>query len=167
MSGIGTWGKSWENLATGITQYYGGGIDSSQYKTVVNYLNSGEYTMEEMESILQQIPEMKRTYNANGELIRVSYDANITPAVRQSSTVASQVNSNVAQATAGKTSTIVNDVQNVSVDAQTGKATISNNVTKYTSGTAGTAKAVATSALQGVFATSVGITLGKTVNQLA
>lgn len=167
MNGMGTWGKSWENLATGITQYYGGGIDSSQYKTVVNYLNTGEYTMEEMESILQQIPEMKRTYNANGELIRVSYDANITPAVKQSSTVASQVNSNVAQATAGKTSTIVNDVQNVSVDAQTGKATISNNVTKYTSGTAGTVKAVATSALQGVFATSVGITLGKTINQIA
>lgn len=153
------WGDQWETLANAITDYYGGGISSTQYQSVVNMLNSGEYTMEEMESILSQIPEFSRTYNANGELVRVSYNAtnygNTT-----AGGVANAINSNAANATNSQFST----VQSITKDSQTGKVAISDTVKKYNSGVASDAKAIAGSAVAAVGAAAVGISLAKVID---
>ena len=69
------WGSQWEALANAINDYYGGGISSAQYQQVVQMLNSGNYTMQEMESVIGNIPEFERTYNAAGQLTGVSYKA--------------------------------------------------------------------------------------------
>lgn len=160
MSGIQTgWDSQWKTLANAITSYYGGGISSAQYKQVVQMLDSGNYTMEEMESILAQIPEFNRTYNAAGELIQVSYGATAAGNTTAGS-VANAVNSNAASATQTQFQT----VQNITKDTQTGKVTMSDTVTKYSGGTAGTAKAVASSAIGAIAATSVGISVGKSID---
>ena len=79
MSGITPgWSSQWETLVNAIYSYYGSGVSGQAYQKVANMLNTGDYTMEEMESILQGIPEFERTYNANGELIGVSYKATST-----------------------------------------------------------------------------------------
>lgn len=157
------WGSQWETLANAINDYYGGGVSSAQYQQVVNMLNSGEYTMSEMEEILGNIPEFNRTYNANGELIGVSYKATSAGNTTVGN-IANEINSNAATATNTQFST----VQTITKDAQTGKVTMSDSVKKYNAGSAPTTvKAVASSAVQGVLATSVGITLGKTIDQLA
>lgn len=153
------WGGQWETLANAITDYYGGGISSIQYQSVVNMLNSGEYTMEEMESILSQIPEFSRTYNANGELVRVSYNAT-NYGNTAAGGVANAINSNAANATNSQFST----VQSITKDAQTGKVTISDTVKKYNSGVASNAKAIAGSAVAAVGATAVGISLAKVID---
>ena len=155
------WSGQWETLANAINDYYGGGVGSAQYQNVVQMLNSGEYTMQEMESIIGQIPEFERTYNAAGELTNVSYKA-VTSGNTAAGSIANTINSNVA----GGTNTQFNTVQTITKDAQTGKVTMSDNVTKYTAGTAGTAKAVASSAVAAVCAASVGITLGKTIDSV-
>lgn len=160
MSSLG-WGSQWETLANAITSYYGGGIDSAQYKQVVKMLNSGNYTMEEMDAIIGQIPEFNRTYNANGELINVSYKATATGNTAAGS-IANQINSNAANATQTQFQT----VQTITKDAQTGKVTMSDTVTKYNAGTAGTTKAVVGSAVSAIGATAVGISVGKTVDSL-
>ena len=156
-------GSQWETLANAINDYYGGGVSSAQYQQVVNMLNSGEYTMSEMEEILGNIPEFNRTYNANGQLTGVSYKATSAGNTAVGN-IANEINSNTASATNTQFST----VQTITKDAQTGKVTMSDSVKKYNAGSAPTTvKAVASSAVQGVLATSVGITLGKTINQLA
>lgn len=159
------WGSQWETLANAISNYYGGNVGYTQYEKVVQMLNSGNYTMEEMEGILAQIPEFERTYNANGELIKVAYKESTNAATSAASTVAQEVNSNVANATQTQFST----VQTITKDAQTGKVTMSDSVVKYKTGQLAptTMKGVAISAVQGVMAASAGITIGKTVNQLA
>ena len=162
MSGIQVgWGSQWETLANAITDYYGGGISSAQYQQVVQMLNSGNYTMQEMESIIGNIPEFNRTYNAAGQLTGVSYKATAAGNTAAGA-AANAVNSNVASATQTQFST----VQNVTKNIQTGTVTMSDTVTKYSSGTAGTAKAVASSALAAVCAASAGIALGKMVDTL-
>lgn len=163
MSGIQVgWGKSWELLANAINDWYGGGIDGVQYKQVVQMLNSGNYTMEEMEGILQEIPEFVASYNSEGKLVGVTYGAK-SAGNTTTGAAANAINSNAATAT----NTQFQSVQTISKDAQTGKVTISDNVKKYNAGTPTTVKAVATSALQGVIAASAGITVGKTIDQLA
>lgn len=162
MSGIQVgWGSQWETLANAINDYYGGGVSSVQYQQVVQMLNSGEYTMQEMESIIGNIPEFNRTYNAAGQLTQVSYNAT-SAGNTAAGAVANAVNSNVA----GATQTQFQTVQNITKDAQTGKVTMSDTVTKYNAGTAGTAKAVATSAVAAVAAASIGITVGKTIDSV-
>ena len=159
------WGSQWETLANAINDYYGAGVGGAQYTKVVNMLNSGEYTMEEMESILAQIPEFSRTYNAEGQLINVSYNVSSNAATSTAGTVAQQVNSNVTNATQTQFST----VQTITKDAQTGKVAISDNLVKYKTGQLAptTMKGIPVSALQGVLATSAGITAGKKISQLA
>ena len=160
MSGVQVgWGKSWELLANAINDWYGGGIDGTQYKQVVQMLNSGNYTMEEMEGILQEIPDFVASYNGDGKLVGVTYKAK-TAGNTAAGSVANAVNSNVATATQTQFET----VQTITKDAQTGKVTMSDTVTKYSGGTAGTAKAVASSAVAAVCAASVGITVGKTID---
>lgn len=153
------WGEQWETLANAINSYYGGGIESAQYQQVVQMLNSGEYTMQEMESIIGNIPEFNRTYNAAGQLTQVSYKTTAAGNTAAGS-IANAANSNAASATATQFST----VQNVTKNAQTGKVTMSDTVTKYNAGTAGTAKAVASSAVSALCAASAGIALGKMVD---
>lgn len=156
------WGSQWETLANAINDYYGGGISSAQYQQVVQMLNSGEYTMQEMESIIGNIPEFNRTYNAAGQLTQVSYKATAAGNTAAGS-AANAINSNVATAEQTQFQT----VQTITKNSQTGKVTMSDNVTKYNSGVAGTTKAIATSAVQGILAAGVGIKLGKTIDQLA
>ena len=159
------WGEQWDTLANAINSYYGGSVDGVQYQQVVQMLNSGNYTMEEMESILQHIPQFNRTYNAAGQLTNVSYQTTTNAATSAAGSVAQQVDSNVANATKTQFST----VQNITKDAQTGKVTISDNIVKYKTGQLAptTMKGIPISALQGVMATSAGITVGKSFAQLA
>lgn len=159
------WGSQWDTLSSAITGYYGGGIESAQYQQVVQMLNSGEYTMEEMESILANIPEFNRTYNAAGELTGVSYKVSTNTATSSAGSIAQQVNSNVANGTQTQFKT----VQTITKDSQTGKVTISDNVVKYKTGQLAptTMKGVAISALQGILAASAGITIGKKISQAA
>lgn len=159
------WGSQWETLANAINDYYGAGVGGAQYTKVVNMLNSGEYTMEEMESILGQIPEFSRTYNAEGQLINVSYNVSSNAATSAAGSVAQQVNSNVANSTQTQFST----VQTITKDAQTGKVAISDNLVKYKTGQLAptTMKGIPVSALQGVIAASTGISIGKIINQAA
>lgn len=162
MSGIQVgWGKSWELLANAINDWYGGGIDGTQYKQVVQMLNSGEYTMEQMEGILQEIPDFVASYNGEGKLIGVTYKAK-TAGNTAAGAAANAVNSNVANATQTQFQT----VQNITKDAQTGKVTMSDTVTKYNAGTASSAKAIAGSAVAAVCAASAGIAVGKMVDTL-
>ena len=159
------WGSQWETLANAISNYYGGGVGYPQYEKVVQMLNSGQYTMEEMESILGNIPEFDRTYNANGELIKVAYRQSTNATTSTAGSVAQQVNSNVANSTKTEFST----VQTITKDQQTGKVAISDNLVKYKTGQLAptTIKGIPISALQGVMATSAGITVGKNVSQVA
>lgn len=162
MSGIQVgWGKSWELLANAINDWYGGGIDSTQYKQVVQMLNSGNYTMEQMEGILQEIPDFVASYNGEGKLVGVTYKAK-TAGNTAAGAAANAINSNVSEAATTQFGT----VQTVTKNAQTGKVTMSDTVTKYSGGTAGTAKAVAGSAIAAVTAASAGIALGKMVDTL-
>ena len=155
------WGSQWETLANAINDYYGGGISSAQYQQVVQMLNSGNYTMQEMESIIGNIPEFERTYNAAGQLTQVSYKATAAGNTA-AGTAANAINSNAAAATQTQFQT----VQNVTKNAQTGKVTMSDTVTKYNAGTASNAKAVASSAVAAVCAASAGIAVGKMVDTL-
>lgn len=156
------WGKQWETLAGAISEYYGGGVDGAQYQQIVNMLNSGNYTMEEMDAILGQIPNFKRTYNAAGQLTSVSYQTTTNAATSAAGSVAQQVNSNVANTTKAQFST----VQNITKDAQTGKVTISDNVVKYKTGQLAptTAKSIFGSTVSALAATSVGIKAGKAID---
>lgn len=165
MSGIQPgWGKQWETLADAINGYYGGGVGSTQYQQVVQMLNSGEYTMEEMESILGNIPEFTTTYNSAGQLTGVSYNATSTSS-NAASSVAQQINSNVQSGTNTQFST----VQTITKDSQTGKVTMSDNLVKYKTGQLAptTMKGVAISGVQALMASAAGITVGKGINQLA
>lgn len=154
------WGSQWEVIANAINDYYGGGIASAQYQKVVQMLNSGEYTMQEMESILGNIPEFSRTYNANGELVKVSYKVS-TSTSSTAGSIAHEINSNVANATKSQFST----AQTITKDATTGKVTIGDTVTKYSGGTAGTAKVIAGDVIAAVAAASAGIKIGKAFDQ--
>lgn len=156
------WGSQWETLATAITDYYGGGIESTQYQQVVSMLNSGNYTMQEMEDILGNIPEFSRTYNSAGQLTNVTYNVSKSTATSAAGSVAQQVNSNVANAT----QTQFGNVQTITTNPQTGTVAISDNVVKYKTGQLAptTTKAVAGSAVAALCAASVGITLGKTID---
>lgn len=153
------WGTQWEALANALNDYYGGGIESAQYQQVVQMLNSGEYTMSEMESILGSIPEFQRTYNANGQLTSVSYKANVTTTTA-AETAANAINSNVANGANAEFST----VQTITKNQQTGKVTIGNEVVKYSSGYAGVGKVTLGSTLAALAAVSSGIVLGKTID---
>lgn len=159
------WGSQWETLANAISNYYGGGVGYPQYEKVAQMLNSGNYTMEEMESILANIPEFERTYNANGELIKVAYRESANATTSTAGSVAQQVNSNVANST----QTQFSSVQTITKDAQTGKVSMSDSLVKYKTGQLAptTMKGVAISAVQGILAASAGITLGKTIAQTA
>ena len=159
------WGSQWETLANAISNYYGGGVGYPQYEKVAQMLNSGEYTMEEMESILGNIPEFDRTYNANGELIKVAYRQSTNATTSTAGSVAQQVNSNVANSTKTEFST----VQTITKDSQTGKVAISDNLVKYKTGQLAPTniKAVPISAVQGIMAASAGITVGKVISQVA
>ena len=86
-------------------RYYGGGIDSVQYQQVAQMLNSGQYTMEEMESILANIPEFDRTYNLDGQLTSVSYRAT-SVGNTTAGAIANEVNSNVANGVNTQFSTV-------------------------------------------------------------
>ena len=157
------WGSQWETLADAINGYYGGGVGSEQYQKVVQMLNSGEYTMSEMEQILGNIPDFNRTYNANGELIKVTYNAK-TVSGNASTAAANAINSNVANGTAQQ----FESVQSITKNVETGKVTISDNVKKYsTGGTSTNVKAVAGSVVSGVAAASCGVSLGKIFSQVA
>ena len=158
-------GSQWETIVNAINDYYGGGVDSVQYQQVVNMLNSGNYTMEEMEAILGNIPEFTRTYNSAGQLTGVSYNVATNATTSAAGSVAQQVNSNVANST----QTNFGNVQTITKDAQTGKVAIGNNLVKYKTGQLAptTMKGIPISVLQGVLATSAGITAGKTISQLA
>ena len=156
------WGKQWETLANAINDWYGGGVDGVQYKQVVQMLNSGNYTMDEMEGILKEIPDFVATYNADGKLMKITYKGTNAGNTAAGS-IANAVNSNVA----GATQTQFETVQNVTKNTQTGTVTMSDTVTKYNSGTAGTAKAVAGSVVAAVGATAAGISLGKVVDEIA
>ena len=92
------WGTQWETLANAINDYYGGGISSAQYQQVSSMLNSGEYTMEQMEEILGNIPEFTRTYNAEGKLTNVAYNATSTNTTAAGN-IANTINSNAVNAT--------------------------------------------------------------------
>lgn len=155
------WGEQWNILSTAINEYYGGGIESAQYQQVVNMLNSGNYTMQEMESILGNIPEFNRTYNAAGELTSVSYNVSKS-ASSTAGNVAQEINSNVASAS----NTQFSNVQTITKNPQTGTVTIGDDVIKYKTGQLAptTMKAVAGSALAALCATGVGISLGKTID---
>lgn len=154
------WGSQWEVIANAINDYYGGGIASAQYQKVVQMLNSGEYTMQEMESILGNIPEFSRTYNANGELVKVSYKVS-TSTSSTAGSIAHEINSNVANATKSQFST----AQTITKNPSTGKVTIGDTVTKYSGGTAGTAKVIAGDVIAAVAAASAGIKIGKAFDQ--
>lgn len=158
------WGKRWETLANAINDYYGGGIEGAQYQRVVNMLNSGNYTMEEMDAILKNIPGFNRTYNAAGQLTNVSYTANVNAATSAAGSVAQQVNSNVANTTKTQFST----VQTITKDAQTGKVTISDNVVKYKTGQLAptTTKSLFGSTVGALAAASVGIKAGKAIDSV-
>ena len=58
------WGGQWETLETAINSYYGGGIAATQYQQVVNMLNSGNYTMEEMATGFNPI-QVYKSYKVN------------------------------------------------------------------------------------------------------
>lgn len=164
MSGIQVgWGEQWEILANAINSYYGGSVSSTQYQQVVQMLNSGNYTMEEMESILQHIPEFNRTYNAAGQLTGVSYKA-VNAGNTTAGAAANAVNSNAANAVNSQFST----VQNITKDAQTNRVTISDNVVKYKTGQLAptTAKSVLGSTISAVAAASVGIKAGKAIDSV-
>lgn len=164
MSGIQVgWGQSWELLANAINDWYGGGIDGTQYKQVVQMLNSGNYTMEEMEGILQEIPDFVASYNGEGKLVGVTYKAK-TAGNTTAGAAANAVNSNVANATQTQFQT----VQNITKDAQTGKVTISDNVVKYKTGQLAptTAKSVFGSTISALAAASVGIKAGKAIDSV-
>lgn len=155
------WGSQWETLANAINSYYGGGVDSAQYQRVVQMLNSGEYTMEEMDDILGNIPEFSRTYNSAGELVQVSWKGSATTSSAGSS-VASEINSNVATATKSQFET----AQTITKDAQTSTVTIGDTLTKYKTGQLAptTAKGIFSSAIAGITAAGVGISLAKTID---
>ena len=157
MSGINPgWGTQWETLANAINSYYGGGVESAAYQKVITMLNSGDYTMAEMESILSNIPDFNRTYNANGELINVSYNA--TSSLSSSAgSVASEINSNASVATQTQFQT----VQTIAKDATTGKVQIGDSVTKYSGGAAGVGKFVGSEVIPAILAAGVGIKAGK------
>ena len=155
------WGSQWETLANAINSYYGGGVGSQQYQQVISMLNSGEYTMSEMESILGNIPEFSRTYNASGQLTGVSWNATTTTST-SAGNVAQQINSNVNNATASQFQT----AQTITKNAETGKVTIGDTLTKYKTGQLAptTAKGVAVSAISAIVAAGVGISLAKTID---
>lgn len=159
------WGSQWETLANAINSYYGGGVEGAQYQQVVQMLNSGNYTMEEMESILGNIPEFNRTYNSAGQLTSVSYKTAANATTSTAGSVAQQVNSNVANSTQTQFST----VQTITKDSQTGKVAISDNLVKYKTGQLAptTIKGIPISTVQGVIAASAGISAGKKISQLA
>ena len=160
MSGINPgWGSQWETLANAINSYYGGGVEGAAYQKVINMLNSGEYTMQEMESILGNIPDFNRTYNANGELINVTYNAT-SQATSASSTIASEINSNAAGATQAQFQT----VQTITKDATTGEVQIGDSVTKYSGGTAGVGKFIGGEVIPALLAAGVGIKAGKALD---
>ena len=153
------WGTQWEALANAINDYYGAGVGGAQYEAVVNMLNSGNYTMAEMESILGQIPEFSRTYNANGQLTSVSYKASTT-ATTVAESAANAINSNVANGSTTQFST----AQTITKNQQTGKVTIGNEVVQYKSGYAGVGKVTMGNTLAALAAVSSGILLGKTID---
>lgn len=158
MSGINPgWGSQWETLANAINNYYGGGVEGAAYQKVINMLNSGDYTMEEMESILGNIPDFNRTYNANGELINVTYNAT-SQATSTGSAIASEINSNAAGATQAQFKT----VQTITKDASTGQVQIGDSVTKYAGGVAGVGKFIGSEVIPALLAAGVGIKVGKT-----
>lgn len=157
------WGSQWETLANAINDYYGGGVDSAQYQSVVQMLNNGNYTPSEMDAILKQIPEFQTTYNANGELTSIAYKNTMTQGASAAGNIAQSINSNAANGTA----TQFSSVQTITKNPTTGTATVSDSVTKYSAGTAGSAKAVIGSALTGILAAGVGIKLGKQFAQAA
>lgn len=164
MSGIQVgWGSQWETLANAINDYYGGGVSSVQYQEVVQMLNSGNYTMDQMESIIGNIPEFNRTYNAAGQLTSVSYTAQ-SAGNTAAGAVANSVNSNVANATTKQFST----VQTVTKNAQTGKVTISDNVIRYKTGQLAptTVKSLFGSTIGALSAASVGIKAGKAIDSV-
>ena len=163
MSGITPgWGSQWETLVTAINDYYGGGVSGAAYQKVINMLNTGDYTMSEMESILKGIPDFERTYNANGELIGVSYKAT-SSATSTAGSIAQEINSNAANAT----NTQFQTVQTITKEPGTTTVKIGDDVTKYESGTATTGKALASNAIAAIIAASVGISIGKSVDKLA
>ena len=160
MSGINPgWGAQWETLANAINSYYGGGVESAAYQKVINMLNSGDYTMTEMESILGNIPDFNRTYNANGELINVSYNA--TSSLSSSTgSIASEINSNASVSTQTQFQT----VQTITKDATTGKVQIGDSVTKYSGGVAGVGKFIGSEVIPALLAAGVGIKAGKALD---
>lgn len=163
MSGITPgWSSQWETLVNAIYSYYGSGVSGQAYQKVANMLNTGDYTMEEMESILQGIPEFERTYNANGELIGVSYKATST-ATSTAGSIAQEINSNAANATTTQFQT----VQTITKEAGSNTVKIGDDITKYESGTATTGKAIASNAIAAVIAASVGISIGKGIDEIA
>ena len=163
MSGITPgWSSQWETLVNAIYSYYGSGVSGQAYQKVANMLNTGDYTMEEMESILQGIPEFERTYNANGELIGVSYKATST-ATSTAGSIAQEINSNAANATTTQFQT----VQTITKEAGSNTVKIGDDITKYESGTATTGKAIASNAIAAIIAASVGISIGKGIDEIA
>lgn len=163
MSGITPgWGSQWETLVNAINSYYGGGVSGSAYQKVTNMLNTGDYTMSEMESILRNIPEFERTYNANGELIGVSYKATST-ATSTAGSIAQEINSNAANTTTTQFQT----VQTITKEAGSNTVKIGDDITKYESGTATTGKAIASNAIAALIAASVGISIGKGIDEIA
>ena len=156
------WGESWETLANAINDYYGGGASSVQYQQVTNMLNSGNYTVDEMESIIGSIPDFQRTYNSSGQLTSVSYKAQATTTTTAGN-IAQSVNSNAANATGSNFS----PVQTIVKDPQTGTATITDTLPAKQAGAATTTKAVIGSTLAGVLAAGVGIQTGRNISQLA
>ena len=156
------WGEEWETLANAINDYYGGGISSTQYQQVRNMLNTGNYTVDEMESILGSIPDFQRTYNSSGQLTSISYKAQATTTTTAGN-IAQSVNSNAANATANSFS----PVQTIVKDPQTGTATITDSLPAKKAGVSTTTKAVIGSTLQGILAAGVGIKAGKDFAQAA
>ena len=153
------WGTQWETLANAINSYYGGGVESAAYQKVITMLNSGDYTMTEMESILGNIPDFNRTYNANGELINVSYNA--TSSLSSSAgSIASEINSNASVATQTQFQT----VQTITKDATTGKVQIGDSVTKYSGGAAGVGKFIGSEVIPALLAAGIGIKAGKALD---
>ena len=151
------WGSQWETLANAINDYYGGGVDGAAYQKVVNMLNSGNYTMEEMESVIGNIPNFNRTYNANGQLVNVTYNAT-SKVTSATGSVATEINSNAAVATQTQFKT----VQTITKDASTGKVRIGDGVTKYKNGTAGVGKFIGGEVIPALLAAGIGIKAGKT-----
>lgn len=154
------WSTSWSQLSYAMNH-----LDQTQWNKLAEYLENGNYSRVEVESILKEVPEMSTMWNKNGELIGVTYKgAGATNTAIN--TASAGINSNIATSTSGSKALVKQAVQIKNRVGTTSK-TVTNELTRWRGGTPTTSTGLTmlSSVLSGVMAVSVGGSLGKTIDR--